>query len=45
MDYTLENALIVTEKGKDNTNILKVYADRIIASKNENEKKEGKKNA
>ena len=44
MDYILENALVVTEKSKDSTNILKVYADRIIVSKNEKEK-EGKKNA
>ncbi|SEI82095.1 hypothetical protein SAMN02910453_1406 [Lachnospiraceae bacterium A10] len=44
MDYILENALIVTEKSKDNTNILKVYADRIVLAKNENEKEE-KKNA
>lgn len=44
MDYILENALVVTEKSKDSTNILKVYADRIIVAKNGKEK-EGKKNA
>ena len=42
MDYILENALIVTEKSKDNKSVLKVYADRILALQKENEGKEDK---
>lgn len=45
MDYILENALVVTEKSKDNKDVLKVYADRILAIQKENEDKEEKKNA
>ena len=37
MDYILENALIVTEKSKDNKSVLKVYADRILALQKEND--------
>ncbi len=45
LDYILENALIVTEKSKDNSSFLKVYADRIFTIQKEKEGKEDKKNA
>ncbi len=45
LDYILENALIVTEKSKDNASVLKVYADRIFTIQKEKEGKEDKKNA
>ena len=45
VDYILENALIVTEKSKDNKSVLKVYADRILALQKENEGKEDEKDA
>ena len=45
MDYILENALIITEKSKDNKSVLKVYADRILALQQENEGKEDEKDA
>lgn len=45
MDYILENALIVNEKSKDNTSILKVYADKIYATKDDEKRKEDEKDA
>lgn len=41
MDYVIENALIVTEKSKENVKVLRLYADKITAyQKKEKEEKE-----